>query len=101
MKDGLTSRDLTLAWVSRRMYPLQERSHKMCFYSGIRDPTRASMNIPTQKKLVEWASRLITDKIEEDWDFGLEPFTRLDQAPEVSFPLLVLPSIPLPGRRLI
>ena len=43
------------------------------------------MNIPKQKKLVEWVSRLITDKIEEDWDFGLEPFTRLDQAPEVSF----------------
>ena len=87
VEGGLTSRDLTLAWVSRRMFPLQERAHKMCFYSGIRDPTRVSVDIPKQKKLGEWVSRLITDKIEEEWDFGLEPFNRLDQAPEVSFPL--------------
>ena len=30
VEEGLTSRDLTLAWMSRRMYPLQARSHKMC-----------------------------------------------------------------------
>ena len=72
--------------VSRQMYPLQERSHKMCFYSGIRDTTRVTVEIPKQRSLCEWVSRLITDKIDEEWDFGHEPFTRLDRAPEVSFP---------------
>ena len=89
VEDGLTSRDLTLAWVSRRMYPLQECSHKMCFYSGLRDPTRVTMEIPKQRNLCEWVSRLITDKIDEDWEFGLEPFTRLDRALEVSFHLSI------------
>ena len=37
---SLTFRDLTLAWLSRRVFPLQAQEHKMCFYSGPRDPTR-------------------------------------------------------------
>ena len=86
---GLTSRDLTLALLSRRIYPLQARSHKMCFYSGFRDPTRVSLEVPKPKNLCSWASRLITDRIEENWDFGLYPFTRSEQAPEVSHCFLV------------
>ena len=83
VKDGLTARDLTLLWLSRQIYPLQARSHKMCFYSGIQDPTRVSMEIPKPHNLSVWASHLITDRIEEGWEFGLDPFTRSERAPEV------------------
>ena len=84
MADGLTSRDLTLAWLSRRMFPLQARSHKMCFYSGPRDPTRVSAEMPQPDSVRRWAVRIITDRIETHWKFGLQPFTRSEQAPEVS-----------------
>ena len=86
---GLTSRDLTLAWLSRRIYPLQARSHKMCFYSGIRDPIRVSMEIPKPATICKWASRLITDRMEEDCEFGLYPYSRSARAPEVSHYFLV------------
>ena len=81
---GLRSRDLTLTWLSRRMYPLQARPHKLCFYSGIRDPSRTCLELPNQKSLRKWAARLITDRVEAEWDFGFEPFTRAERAPEVS-----------------
>ena len=86
---GLTSRDLTLAWLSRRIYPLQARSHKMCFYSGLRDPTRVTLEIPKPENLCAWVSRLIIDRTEVDWEFGLDPFTRSERAPEVSHCFLI------------
>ena len=89
VETGLMSRDLSLAWLSRRIYPLQARSHKMCFYSGLRDPTRVSLEMPKPANLCAWASRLITDRIEENWEFGLDPFTRSERAPEVSRCFLV------------
>ena len=86
---GLTSRDLTLAWLARRMYPLQARSHKMCFYSGLRDPTRVTLEISRPGNLCAWVYRLITDRIDVDLEFGLDPFTRSERAPEVSLCFLI------------
>ena len=80
---GLTSRDLTLAWLSRRMFPLQARSHKMCFYSGPRDPTRVSMEVSQPDSLRRWATRIITNRMGVNWRFGLKPFTHAERAPEV------------------
>ena len=48
---GLRSRDLTLAWMSRRLLPLRARAHKMCFYSGPRDPTHTSVEALLLKEL--------------------------------------------------
>ena len=76
MDAGLTSRDLTLAWLSRRTFPLQARSHKMCFYSGPRNPTRVSMEVSKPDSLRAWAACIITDRIGPNWKFGLPPFTR-------------------------
>ena len=85
---GLSSRDLTLSWMSRRLLSLRAREHKMCFYSGPRDPTRTSMEILPLKELRDWASVVMTDKIGKNWRFGWEPYTREHRAPQVSFPLL-------------
>ena len=81
---GLTSRDLSLAWLSRRMFPLRARSYKMCFYSGPRDPTRVSMEVAPLESLQRWAARIITDKVGQNWRFRVKPFTRSERAPEVS-----------------
>ena len=58
---GLMSRDLTLAWMSRRVFPLRAREHKMCFYSGPRDPTRVSMEALPLEDMRSWAGVMITD----------------------------------------
>ena len=42
----LTGLDITLSWMSRLMMLLQQRVHKMCFYSGWQDPTRLSRRDP-------------------------------------------------------
>ena len=89
MKDlvaaGLTSRDLTLAWLSRWVFPLQARGHKMCFYSGVRDPTRACAKVLEAIELRRQATVVITDAIKRKWWFGVEPFSRARRAPVVSF----------------
>ena len=86
---GLTSRDLTLSWLARRVYPLQDRAHKMCFYSGLRDPTRACAEAWESGELRRWAGQVITDAIERKWQFGVEPFSCARRAPVVSsFPVM-------------
>ena len=82
---GLTSRDLTLAWLSRRVFPLQARGHKMCFYSGVRDPTRACAEVLDATELRRQAAVVITDVIKQKWWFGVESFSRARCAPVVSF----------------
>ena len=83
--DGLTSRDLTLAWLSRRVFPLQARGHKMCFYSGVRDPTRACTEALEINELRRLAALVITDVVKRKWWFGVEPFSHAWRAPVVSF----------------
>ena len=60
---GLTSRDQTMAWLSRRLYLLQARSHKMCFYSGRWDPTRASTRALKSDTLLRWAGLIFSNTI--------------------------------------
>ena len=81
---GLTSRDLTLAWLSRWLFPLQAREHKMCFYSGSRDPTHISMEAMSMDSLRSWAALMITERIGWNWRFGHQPFSRSERATEVS-----------------
>ena len=87
---GLTSRDLTLALMSRRLLPLRARAHKMCFYSGPRDSTRTSMEVLPLEELRDWASIVITDRIGRNRRFGRELYTREYCAPRVSFLSLML-----------
>jgi hypothetical protein len=41
---GLTPQDIVACFISRRVSPLQRRSHKICQMSGPMDPTRHSMH---------------------------------------------------------
>ena len=74
MDAGLTSRYLTLAWLSRRVFPLRARVHKMCFCSGPRDPNRVSMDALLLEEMRGWATVVITDRIGRNWKFGRRPF---------------------------
>ena len=50
----LTGLDITLSWMSRLMMLMQQRPHKMCYYSGRLDPTRLSRRDPRYDNLKEW-----------------------------------------------
>ena len=50
---GLTSRDLNLAWMSHWVFPLRAREHKMCFYSGHRNPTHVSMEALSLEEMLD------------------------------------------------
>ena len=83
---GLTPRDLTLAWMSRWLLPLRARAHKMCFFSGARDPTRTSMEALPLVQMRDWVSIVITDRIGRNCKFGRRPYSREDRGPRsVSF----------------
>ena len=56
----------------------------MCFYSGIRDPTRTSTEVLGADELRRLASQVITNVIKRKWWFGLEPFSHARRAPVVS-----------------
>ena len=62
----LTGRDITLSWMSRLMMPLQQRVHKMCFYSGWLDPTRLSCRDPRYDNLKEWLWTISKERLSEN-----------------------------------
>ena len=80
----LTGRDITLSWMSRLMMPLQQRAHKMCFYSGRLDPTRLSRRDPCYHNLKEWLWTISKERLPENWKFSLAPYNRENRAPRVS-----------------
>ena len=52
---GLTGRDLLMAWVSRRVIPLQRRPHKLCFLSDLRDPSRTTRRVMLEDEAAQLA----------------------------------------------
>ena len=66
MKEGLLPEDLTLTWLSRRVRPLQNRAHKMCFMSGRLDPTRLSMKNYSTSALNSWMWMITKGHVGED-----------------------------------
>ena len=66
MKEGLQPEDLKLTWLSRRVRPLQNQAHKMCFMSGRLDPTRLSMKNYSTSALDSWMLMITRGHVGED-----------------------------------
>ena len=82
--EGLNGYNLLMAWVSRRVIPLQRWPHKMCFLSGLRDPSRTSREVMHQDEAARLASAIIDGWVEDDWGFNVEPYHRRIPPPQVS-----------------
>ena len=80
---GLTGRNLLMAWVSRRVILLQRRPHKLSFLSGLRDPSRTAREVMPEDEAARIASAIIDGRVEDDWDFGVEPYRRSRPPPTV------------------
>src|SRR5664279_6040242 len=68
---GLTSRDLILCWMARRLLPLKRRSHKMCFTSGNLDPNRQSAGDPPVSGMRNWLALLAQEVLLDNWQYGV------------------------------
>jgi hypothetical protein len=79
----LTPEDIIACYISRRVSPLQRRSHKICQMSGAMDPTQHSMHELSPADIL----RQVKDICKTSWvifAWGLEPYSRDRPAPMVN-----------------
>ena len=84
IKMGFRGDDMVATFIYRRVLPLQQRAHKMCHMSGLRDPTRIS-TFPLDKVQVWHRCRAISEfKGNNDWTYGVAPYYRKSLPPKVA-----------------
>jgi hypothetical protein len=80
---GLTPEDIIAYFISRRVSPLQRRSHKICQMSGAMDPNRHSTHELSPADILRWVKDICkTPQTVFAW--GLEPYSRDRPAPMVN-----------------
>ena len=88
LKDqGLTGDDLVRTFISRRISPLQERSHKIYDMSGRYDPSRHSTAGLTKEQIWKRVKAISKTKSTLDWVWGVEPYSRAHPPLVVSYSL--------------
>jgi hypothetical protein len=88
--------DLMAAFISRRVLLLQRWVHKMCYMSGRLDPTRTSKVQLSKLAIARRVNFVSQAHLPENWDWGMEPFSREDPPPLVSCLVRRLPVIACP-----
>ena len=98
-EEGLTAQDILITYVNRRLCPLQQRAHKMCYNSGYLDPTRTSTFGLTKMQVWKRVKAISKIKLDQKWSFSLKPYNRTRPIPTVSYPYsgsyFLLPNFPL------
>jgi hypothetical protein len=82
---GLCAADLLCCYASRRVLPLQARAHKICHMSGRFDPTRTSKLELTPAQVAKRVNFVSQAKLPDNWNWGMEPYSRAEPPPVVSF----------------
>jgi hypothetical protein len=90
---GLTPQDLVACFISRRISPLQRRSHKICQMSGPMDPTRHSTHELTPADILR-RIKDVCKSSQTTFAWGLEPYSRDRPAPTVNPPVRYILSCP-------
>ncbi|KAM0863161.1 hypothetical protein ACQ4PT_044781 [Festuca glaucescens] len=86
--DRLTGTDLLCTFTSRRVLPLQQRAHKICYMSGRLDPTRTFKVPLTLEGIARQVNHVSQAHLPDNWQWGMEPYHREDPPP-VNFPRMV------------
>ena len=85
--NGLTGVDLTRCWISWRVIPLSRRSKLMYEYGGGPDDSLRHSSVQlTEEDIVSMSTLLVNSKYEDYSKVGLNPFCKLNPAPEVKNP---------------
>ena len=74
MDEGLVATDLVVAWLSRRVLPLQRRCHRICDMSGRLDPSRISTFQMDMADFLHRMKMITVLKVDEDFQFGLKAY---------------------------
>ena len=77
--------DLVCTFISRRVLPLQRRSHKLCHMSGRKDPTRFTTFRLDQAQIRQQVKAISESQLAEDWDWGKMPHRCTRMVQNVSF----------------
>ena len=80
----LTPNDMVATFISRRVLPLQHRSHKICQMSGPLDPTRITTVELTNAEIRKKVKAIASTKMPVDWQWGMRPYDRQNLPPVVS-----------------
>jgi hypothetical protein len=72
---GLTPQDIVACFISRRISPLQRRSHKICQMGGAMDPTRHSTHELTPADILRRVKDICKSS-QATFAWGLEPYSR-------------------------
>jgi hypothetical protein len=83
-KEGLSGDDLLATFISRRISPLQLRTHKICHMSGRHDPNRFTTVELSKAQVWKRARAIATTAMPIDWQYGKEPYDRAHLPPTVS-----------------
>ena len=85
VRDGLTSDDILRTFISRRISPLQQRTHKICHMSSRFDPNRTSTHELSKAEIFRRVKAIAKTPMENgDWEWGVKPFDRTNQALKLS-----------------
>jgi hypothetical protein len=79
---GLTPQDIVACFISRRVSPLQRRSHKICQMSGPMDPTRHSTHELSPADILRRVKDICKSS-QVTFAWGLEPYSQDRPAPTV------------------
>jgi hypothetical protein len=82
-KEGtnLSADDLVMAFLSRRVLPLQRRAHKICQMSGRMDPTRITTHQLSAPDLVLKAKQICQNSLTPSGKYGLSPYSHRHSPP--------------------
>ena len=83
--EGLVAKDLTQCWLYRRVCPLQSRAHKTGHMSGRYDATRLTPRNFTTIALDSWLWMLTKERVDEEWQLDLPPYSRKHPPPKLGF----------------
>ncbi|KAK1631594.1 hypothetical protein QYE76_005909 [Lolium multiflorum] len=82
---NLCADDIIRLFLSRRVLPLQRRTHKMSQISGLRDSTRITTFSLRPGDLVLKAKQICRNTLRADGKYGLKPYSRSDPPPPRNF----------------
>ena len=55
----------------------------MCYLSGLRDLCQTARRVMLEDEAAQLASAIVDGRVEDDWDFGVEPYRRSRPPPTV------------------
>ena len=80
-QERLTGTDLIAAFISRRVLPLQQRSHLIGQMTGLQDPNCMANTRLAADQVARRVNDISKANLGVNWEFGMAPYSRSDLAP--------------------